>query len=83
MAKRVGRFEVSEKLIWEIMTGKGDTALFDGMCIVDLRRDFIRGVIEYYGTGPMFDEVPEGQLVPMYRPVWRDGETLPGWKLMD
>ncbi len=83
MAKRVGRFEVSEKLIWDIINGKGNTQLFEGMIPVDVKRDMMRSKVEYICSGPMFDEVPEGQIIPMYRPVFDDGKSVPRWELVE
>lgn len=80
MIKRVGRFTVSDKLLWDIAAGKCGTTIFHGMVPLDVNKDFMQMRTEFFCAGPMFDEVPEGQCIPEYKPIWQSGKTLPEWR---
>lgn len=81
--RRLGRFVVSEKLLFDaIDTGHGAN-VFHGLIPLEIRHNFLGGKFEYLGWHAGFDHLPEGEVIPDYRAVFDDGETFPRWERMD
>ena len=81
--RRIGRFTVADQLLRAaIDTGDGAN-LFDGVVPLDVRRDWFRSSTEYIAWHRDFRPIGEGECVPEYRAVFRDGQTTPTWELAE
>lgn len=78
--RRIGRFEVSQCLLYEaIDTGHGAN-LFAGCVPLDAQWDWMRGVVTFTCWNPQFEAIAEGRTVPMYSAIFQDQQTSPTWQ---
>jgi hypothetical protein len=77
--RRLGRFKVDDEFFRELGHDVG-VNLFVGMAVLDIRHDVIDAVREYVAAHRDFRPVREGERIPLYRAVFRDGVVLPEWQ---
>jgi len=60
----MGRFFVGEKFLMNDQHGAA--RIFQGMVVLQADHRYDRMGTEYLATGEMFDEIPEGEMAPLY-----------------
>lgn len=79
--RQIGRFKVHQRFFDRLAPGEG-TNLFDGMVVIDIKRDYLTGDAEYIAVHPQFREIAHGEIVPEYIGYFthEQGSTsLPNW----
>ena len=78
--RRLGRFQVAEKLLRDaIDTGHGAN-IFAGCVPLDVQRDWLRGSAEYLCWHPDFDVIADGEITPEYVATFYENSATPNWK---
>lgn len=67
--RRLGRWFVSRHITREYRCFEARKQVQDTVLIVDVRHDWNADRIEFLGIGEHFEIVPDGMVVPEYRPV--------------
>jgi hypothetical protein len=84
--RRLGRFVVSEQFLRSIRDGETPVesarSLFKDVVILDVKRNFIDDTTEYFAWSEKFDEISQGEIVPLYSTIINEDETIT-WKRED
>lgn len=67
--RRLGRWMVSREISDDYRTMEARKKVQDTVLVLDVRYEFMSGSFEFLGLSEHFDIAPEGELVPLYRPV--------------
>ena len=67
MNRRYGKFTVTRQALLDLMRDDIDsTSLFGNFIIVKSELDFISDIVGYEAWSPLFDEIAEGEVIPLY-----------------
>ena len=76
--KNLGRFYVSNVFFHDLRPGDGAN-LFHGMVIYETNRRLDWRRTEYLAMHEDFDDVGEGEMAPVYKPVFDKMGAFPKW----
>lgn len=79
ISRRLGVFTVAMKVLdADLLEGAPMMkALMAKVIPLEIYPKYVAGTLEYTAISPEFAEVPQGQIIPLYRPLFlREGESL-------
>ncbi len=77
--RKIGKFYVDMEFFNNWNDGVEGCNLFDGFVPLEATHSYNRHRIEYTGYHDHFKEVPEGEVPPVYKPVFYSGAVKPVW----
>lgn len=76
--RKIGRFFLSENFFKDLVPGAG-VSLFAGMVVLTAQQNPITGGTEYVAVHADFEELPEGNIVTEYHPIFSTTSAVPRW----
>jgi hypothetical protein len=79
-SRRLGRFKVTGAFFRNLQPGEGIN-LFHNMVVLRAEQDMTTDATNYVAMHPDFEEVPEGQVLPIYTASFAQGQIHPKWRV--